>query len=203
MKWNYSDRFYFVTHPQNRNDYGLLATEVMDIECLLTMGLVLPLVKLLHRVNWILHLFYLFCIKYGWIYLVSPLDIRSCGHMRHQAFGKISLKWFWWLSFHCSQTHPVTDARQWNKSSSGFLLCFNHICCNITVSLCCCCGYNQNWASQITSILTWSFSATPTETQIVLSVHGHEMSNLHYDVYINMFPSCRKGDTQDFSIKLI
>lgn len=29
----------FVTHPQNRNDYGLLATEVMDIECLLTMGL--------------------------------------------------------------------------------------------------------------------------------------------------------------------
>lgn len=29
----------FVTHPQNRNDYGLLATKVMDIECLRTVGL--------------------------------------------------------------------------------------------------------------------------------------------------------------------
>lgn len=55
----------FVTHPQNRNDYGLLATKVMDIECLLTVGLELPLVKLLHGVNWNLYLFYLFCIKYG------------------------------------------------------------------------------------------------------------------------------------------
>lgn len=25
--------------PQNRNDYGLLATKAMDIECLLTVGL--------------------------------------------------------------------------------------------------------------------------------------------------------------------
>lgn len=32
----------FVTHPQNRNDYGLLATKEMDIECLLTAGLSLP-----------------------------------------------------------------------------------------------------------------------------------------------------------------
>lgn len=55
----------FVTHPQNRNDYGLLATKVMDIECLLTVGLELPLVKLLHGVNWNLYLFELFCIKYG------------------------------------------------------------------------------------------------------------------------------------------
>lgn len=54
----------FVTHPQNRNDYGLLATKEMDIECLLSVGLELPPVKLLHWVNWIFYLFYLFCIKY-------------------------------------------------------------------------------------------------------------------------------------------
>lgn len=55
----------FVTHPQNRNNYGLLATKVMDIECLLTVGLWVPLVKLLHGVNWILHQFYLLCIWRG------------------------------------------------------------------------------------------------------------------------------------------
>lgn len=41
----------FVMHPHSRNDYGLLATKVMDIECLLTAGLQLPVVKLLHRIN--------------------------------------------------------------------------------------------------------------------------------------------------------
>lgn len=54
--------------PQNRNDYGLLATKAMDIECLLTVGLQLPPVQLLHRDNLILYLFYLFCIKYYKIY---------------------------------------------------------------------------------------------------------------------------------------
>lgn len=29
----------FVTQPQRRNDYGLLAAKVMDIECLLSVGL--------------------------------------------------------------------------------------------------------------------------------------------------------------------
>lgn len=29
----------FVTQPQHRNDYGLLAAKVMDIECLLSVGL--------------------------------------------------------------------------------------------------------------------------------------------------------------------
>lgn len=40
----------FVT-PPNRNDYGLLATKVMDIECLLTTAPRLPLLRLFQRVN--------------------------------------------------------------------------------------------------------------------------------------------------------
>lgn len=53
-EWNEITVIDSICHPpppQNRNDYGLLATKVMDIECLLTTGLWLPLVKLLHAVN--------------------------------------------------------------------------------------------------------------------------------------------------------